>query len=58
MGNLNLQQFKNFVQNYQQKFGGGNPQQMVQQLLNDGQMTQAQFEQLRAQANRIMGTNF
>ncbi len=33
----------------------GNPQQMVQDLLNSGKMTQAQFNQLSQMANQIMG---
>lgn len=48
-----MQQFKAFAQNFQQS--GQNPQQIVQQLLNQGKMTQTQFNQLREQANRITG---
>lgn len=36
-----MQQFNQFKQNFQ-----GNPQQRVQELLNSGQMTQEQFNQL------------
>lgn len=32
-------------------------QQIIQQKLNSGEMTQEQFNQLRAMANQIMGTN-
>ena len=32
----------------------GNPQQMVQNMLQNGQMTQAQFDQLSNMANQIM----
>lgn len=32
----------------------GNPQEMVQQMLNDGRMSQQQFNQLSQQANAIM----
>ncbi len=32
----------------------GDPRQKVQELLNSGQMTQAQFNQLSQEANRIM----
>lgn len=47
------QQFEAFARNFQQS--GQNAQQIVQQLLNQGKMTQAQFNQLREQANRITG---
>lgn len=36
-----MQEFKQFVQDFQ-----GDPQQKVQQMLNSGQMTQEQFNQL------------
>lgn len=36
-----MQEFFQFVQNFQ-----GNPQQQVQNMLNSGQMTQDQFNQL------------
>lgn len=49
-------QFDNFARNFQQ--GGQNPQAIVQQLLNSGQMTQAQFNQLRNMANQITGLRF
>ena len=49
-------QFDNFVRNFRQ--GGQNPQAVVQQLLNSGQMTQAQFNQLRNMANQITGLRF
>ena len=39
-------QFKRIMQ-------GRNPQQMVQNLLSSGQMSQAQFEQLKQQANEL-----
>lgn len=39
-------QFKRMMQ-------GRNPQQMVQNLLSSGQMSQAQFEQLKQQANEL-----
>ena len=48
-----LQQFETFKRNFQQS--GQNPQAMVQQLLNNGQMTQDQFNQLRNIANQITG---
>ena len=51
-----LQKFKEFAENFQQN--KMNPQQMVQQLLNSGKMSQAQFNQYRDMTNQIMGTNF
>ena len=36
-----MQEFRQFVQDFQ-----GDPQQKVQQMLNSGQMTQEQFNQL------------
>lgn len=47
------QQFETFARNFQQ--GGQNPQQMVQALLNQGKMTQNQFNQYRDIANKITG---
>ena len=47
------QQFETFARNFQQS--GQNPQQVVQQLLNSGKMTQDQFNFLRGIANRITG---
>lgn len=34
-----------------------NPQQKVQELLNSGKMTQAQFQQYAQMANMLMGKN-
>ena len=48
-----MQQFKAFAQNFQQS--GQNPQQVVQQLLNSGKMTQAQFNEYRNIANQMTG---
>lgn len=45
-----FQQFQQFAQNFR-----GNPQQRVQELLRNGQMTQEQFEQFSAIANQITG---
>lgn len=44
-----MNQFNQFRQGFQ-----GNPQQMVQQLMQNGQMTQEQFNQLSGMANQIM----
>ena len=51
------QQFSQFSQQFQgaQNF---NPQEMVQQKLASGEMTQQQFEQLRAMANQLMGVRY
>lgn len=59
----NAQQFQQFQQQFGQfcqQFQGNqmNPQMQVQQFLNSGRMTQQQFEQIRQQANAIMGTNY
>lgn len=60
----NAAQYQNFQQQFSsfaQQFQGGpqqmNPQAIVQQKLNSGEMTQAQFEQLRQMANQLMGYN-
>lgn len=50
-------QFNQFAQQFQGGPGQMNPQAIVQQKLNSGEMTQAQFEQIRQQANMLMGTN-
>lgn len=50
------QQFEAFARNFQQS--GQNPQQVVQNLLNQGKMTQDQFNQLRNIANQITGLRF
>lgn len=55
-----MQQFQQQFGMFQQQFqgpNGMNPQAIVQQKLNSGEMTQAQYEQLRQMANMIMGTN-
>lgn len=48
-------QFNSFAQNFNANNPGMNPQQMVQNMLNSGQMSQAQFNQLRMMANQITG---
>jgi len=48
-----MQRFKDFARQFQQS--GQNPQQVVQQLLNQGKMTQDQFNHLRNIANQITG---
>lgn len=51
--------FQNQFNAFKQQFmaGGISPQEKVQQLLNSGQMTQQQFDQLRMLANQITGKN-
>ena len=51
-----IQRFQTFVDNFKKM--GQDPQQIVQQLLDSGSMTQQQYENLRQEANRIMGTNY
>ena len=48
-----ISQFKQFKEGYK-----GNPQQEVQNLLNSGQMTQEQFDQLQNTAMRFKGILF
>lgn len=50
------QQFQAFAQNFQRS--GNNPQQLVQNLLNQGKMTQEQFNSYRDFANKITGLRF
>ena len=47
------QKFDAFARNFQQS--GQNPQALVQQLLNQGKMTQDQFNRFRNIANQITG---
>ena len=49
-----INQFNQFRQNFSNQ---QNPQQMVQQLLDSGKMTQEQFNQLSQMANQIMNKN-
>ena len=52
------QQFVQFQQQFQGNGGGFNGQQQVQQMLQNGQMTQEQFEQCRRWANQMTGMNY
>lgn len=52
------QQLKNFASQINQTNPGITPQQLVQQMLNSGRMTQDQFNQFREIANQITGKNF
>ena len=47
-----MQMMHQFAQ-FRRMMQGRNPQQMVQNLLSSGQMTQEQFEQLKQQANEL-----
>ena len=38
---------------FKKQLGNRNPQQIVQELLNSGKMSQAQFEQLKQQAQSL-----
>jgi hypothetical protein len=57
MGNMqNMQQrFQQFVQQFRQQNGNADPQQVVQQMLNSGKMSQQQFEQIRQVADMFFG---
>lgn len=46
-------QFNSFVNNFKQN--GMSPQQIIQNKLDSGEMTQEQFNQLAQMANQIMG---
>ena len=50
-----MQMMQQFAQ-FRRMMQGRNPQQMVQNLLQSGQMTQEQFEQLKQQANDLIKT--
>lgn len=47
-----MQMMQQFAQ-FRRMMQGRNPQQMVQNLLSSGQMTQSQFEQLKQQASEL-----
>lgn len=53
----NMQNFQKQFQNFQNQMRGINPQQEVQKMLNNGQMSQQQFNQLRALVNQLTGRN-
>lgn len=58
MANFN-QRINSFGNNFRQQFGpNADPQQIGQQLLNSGQISQEQFEKARQVANFITGKNF
>ena len=49
-----MQNFNQFAQQFRQQ-NQGDPRQRVQELLNSGQMTQREFDELRQIANQITG---
>ena len=51
-----VQRFNQFRQQFSQT--GQNPEQMVQELLKSGQMSQEQFSQFKEMANSILGTKY
>ena len=52
------QNFMNQFNQFRQTMGGQqNPQQMVQQLLDSGRMSQQQFNQLSQMANQLLNMN-
>lgn len=54
--NLPANNGENFLQQlaeFRKALGGKDPQAIVQNLLNTGQMSQQQFQQLKAQAEQI-----
>ena len=52
-----FQQVNNFAQQLQQQSNGMTPQQMVQNLLNSGKVSQGQYEQARSFVNKLTGMN-
>ena len=52
-----FQQVNNFAQQLQQQSNGMTPQQMVQNLLNSGKVSQGQYEQARSIVNKLTGMN-
>lgn len=54
----NMQNFMNQFNQFRQNFDSNqNPQQVVQQLLDSGRMSQQQFNELSQMANQIMRRN-
>lgn len=47
--------FAGFVANFMKQFPGTNPQQMAMDLLNSGRMSQEDFKNFSAIANRLTG---
>ena len=53
-----FQKLNDFAQNFQRNFGNADPKQIVQNLLNSGQMTQSQFNHFSNIANSLIGKRF
>lgn len=53
-----MQNFNSFAQQFRSQNQNVTPQQRVQELLNSGQMSQQDFNQLREIANMITGRNY
>jgi hypothetical protein len=53
-----MQQFQKFKADMLAKNPGMNPQEMVNQMVSSGKVTQAQFEQARQFAGMIPGVKF
>lgn len=51
----NFQNFQNQFSAFRQQMAGVDPRQKVQELLNSGQMSQEQFNNLRMFVNQITG---
>lgn len=51
-------QLQQMAQNVRQNFGGLSPKEVVQRMLDSGQMTQQQYNEIRQKANQILGTNY
>ena len=51
-----MKQFQTFVTNFEKMHK--DPQQAVQELLNSGQMSQQQYNQLSQMASQILGKKF
>jgi hypothetical protein len=53
----NYQNFQQQFANFQQQMNGIDPRQKIQELLNSGQMSQQQFNNLRFIVNQMTGRN-
>ena len=53
MGQMNPMEFMKHFMEFKKNFQG-NPQQAVMNMLNNGQMSQEQFNQLQGMANQIL----
>lgn len=51
-------QLQQMAEAVRQTYGNVSPRDVVQKMLDNGQMSQQQFNQIRNQANQILGTNY